>query len=284
MAYAKLNDVAYTELRTGLIETKGSLLQTYLLKMTRETGTFLEYMGMKPLLTGIKGDPIPLHEGKLTQDEYKHLPPTVEKELYGKWDAFTPALACHTSLWGKATLDHIRAGKIESYYLASNTRGECGLKRIDKALAGDNKKAIDDVVRTILRQMGGLPEARGIRSVYADCPFARAWWRVHIVNEVCDATGDDAKKIHKLLNQSQTIWERLILLTVSRNSVLGDSNIRSALISELANSQYKITGDHITDLTRLIGRQQALRELGILKISELKTMMQKDFFPRVFGK
>ena len=79
MAYAKLNDVEYTRFQHDLLAIKGSGLQKNLLEMARKTDTFLQCM--EPLLSGVKGDSIPLHENKLTQDEFKHLPIAVEKEL-----------------------------------------------------------------------------------------------------------------------------------------------------------------------------------------------------------
>ena len=37
-----------------------------------------------------------------------------------------------------------------------------------------HRKTSTACVRTVLRRLGGLPEVRGNRSVYVDCPFARA--------------------------------------------------------------------------------------------------------------
>ncbi|MCG8620742.1 MAG: hypothetical protein MJE68_01915 [Proteobacteria bacterium] len=281
MPYAQLDDAQYTTLRRTLLKGKGGEAQVELLEVARQSNTFLKYFETKVSIT--KGDTLPVYDGKLTQKEFKHLPPGREKDLCQTWTNFTPTEACRSSLWGKITLDHIKEGIIESYYLASTNQNECGLERIDNALAGGSEKAIDDVTRTILRQLGGLPEARGNKSVYVDCPFARAWWRVRIANEVHEADNSVAEsEIHKFLNQSP--WEKFIVLTVSRNSVLGDNRIRSALVSTLTNAPHaKITGDTIENLARLIGRKQAVTELAIFEIDELKTLMKGDLFPRVFG-
>ena len=64
-------------------------------------------------------------------------------------------------------------------------------ERIDRALmeTGDEQpKMMDRTVRAVLRRLGGLPEVRGARSVFVNCPFARAWWREHLVKQI--AQGD----------------------------------------------------------------------------------------------
>lgn len=282
VSHIELDAGEYATLRRTLLKEKGSEAQKALLGAVRQTDTFLEYINA--WIPTTKGEVLPIHKSQLTEDGFKHLSPNQEYDLHKRWQHLTPAVACRPSLWGKITLDHIKAGIIESHYLASTSQNENGLDRIDNALASGSKKTIDDVTRTILRQLGGLPEARGNRSVYVDCPFARAWWRVRIAKEVHEADNSVTQaKIHALLNQSQTIWEKFIVLSVSRNSVLGDNRIRSALVSALTNApQAKITGDTIETLARLIGRKQAIAELAIFNIEDLKTLMHTDLFPRVF--
>ena len=97
--------------------------------------------------------------------------------------------------WGCVTYRHIEAGRIESSFLAANGGGtSTGVQRIDLALGDTGERAaskLDGCVRTVLRRLGGLPEVRGNRSVYVNCPLARAWWRERLVREAAADAADD---------------------------------------------------------------------------------------------
>ncbi len=180
MQYEEFDGEAYTELRKDLLREKGSPLQCEFLEAVRQSGEFLEFM--KERVPVDRGEQLPLYEEELSEQVYKDPPQDVEKELYSAWRKVPPRTACRATFWAAVTMQHIEADKIRSSYLAANGASVgSGAQRIDLALAGREPKAIDACVRTVIRSMSGLPEARGNRSVYVDCPLARAWWRERLV-------------------------------------------------------------------------------------------------------
>lgn len=285
MRYSEFDEVKYSHFRKKLIKDKESEIQKNFLLITRNTSTFISHMINEIGIT--KGDEIQLYDGTLTENEFNELPFDIENSLFQSWKELTPAVACRSSFWAYVTFKHIEAGKLNSCYLSTNggsfSKGKC---KIDTVLAeGSN---IDSVVRTILRNLGGLPEARGNRSVYINCSFARAWWRGYISESVCKETNCDPEKIKQVLNKNKSYWEVLINLTVSKNSVLGDERIRSALISSLADQigvmdkAILFNTEKLKSLSRLIGTRQAIQELGILNVDDIKDMITTDLFPLVF--
>lgn len=285
MKYIEFDESNYSNFRKNLIKEKGNDVQKNFLKITRDTPTFINFM--KSELGISKGSEFPIYEGKLTENEFKELPTEIETCMFQLWKDLTPETACRSSFWAYVTFKHIEAGKIDSCYLATNGGNLSGGKcRIDTVLAEDSK--IDQVIRTILRYLGGLPEARGNRSVYSNCSFARAWWRGYISESVCKETNSDPDKINQVLNKDRSYWELLINLTVSNNSVLGDERVRSALISSLADKvgvmdkDTLFNTDNLKSLSRLIGTRQAIQELGILSADQIKNMITTDLFPIVF--
>lgn len=286
MKYSEFDEAKYSNFRKNLIKEKENDVQKNFLNIVRDTPTFIDYM--KNEIGISKGDEVPLYESKLTENEFKELPTDIENSLFQAWIDLTPQTACRSSFWAYVTFKHIEAGKIDSCYLATNGGNLSGGKcRIDTVLAENSN--IDPVVRTILRYLGGLPEARGRRSVYTDCSFARAWWRSYYSQNVCKETNSDPLKINQVLNKDKTCWEVLINLTVSRNSVLGDERVRSALISSLADQigvmdkAILFNTEKLGLLSRLIGTRQAIQELGILSVGDIKDMISTDLFPIVFS-
>ena len=159
MEYKELDDTKYSELRSELIDKKGSDKQLEFLEVVKDNKAFIEYI--EDYDSTEDGKELKLCE-KLTEFEFKEPTKEVENELYDKWD-ITPAQACRTTFWGKVTLEHIKNERINAYYLAANGGTlPGGLERIDEALKSGDTKKIDSIVRTVIRRMSGLPEARGI--------------------------------------------------------------------------------------------------------------------------
>ena len=127
-----------------------------------------------------------------------------------------------------------------------------------------------------MRNLSGLPEARGNRSVYVDCPFARAWWRQRLVTRVLghgDTVPNSAVRYVVRINKG--CWERLTTLIVSRNSVFGSDIVQDALVASLAkfldaepDSPLR-TQQHLGAALRRMSAVTAGRELGILDFAEL---------------
>ena len=279
MDYLEFNDSDYTELRKKLLK-KGLELQKGLLEATKDSKSFIHWIERR-VNSESEGKEFELWPDKLSEAEYKKPPGSVGKKLFETWKELTPVQASHETFWGYVTLEHIKQGIIESSYLAAkDNNSRSGLGRIELALSTGQE--IDDVVRTILRQLGGLPEARGSKSVYVNCPFARAWWRGYVARQVCRETGADFNKIFTTLGgSSQEFWERLITLIVSRNSVLGDTKVRSTLIWTLSEREEVKTAKTLTRITKQIGIQSALRELGVFEVGELKEQVMEPTISRV---
>ena len=285
MVYLEFNDGDYTKLRKSLIKKEGSHMQKEFLRAVKDNITFLAYMDTCVAIEDLQGNKkFDLISDQLTEAEFKEPPKMVEKVLCDLWQDLTPAQASRETFWGYVTLEHIRSGVIDASFLAANGGSlPGGLARIDKVLNTNEEKSIDDAVRTVLRRLGGLPEARGPRSVYVNCPFARVWWQGWIANEVCEHPSADLEKVKKTLAQTQTYWEKLIQMIVSRNSVLGDTKIRTALIwalSESIDDEEKQSLYMIKTLERIIrqiGIRCAWQELGVFSIDELKTIIEENF-------
>ena len=221
----------------------------------------------------------------MSEAEFGNPPSDTERRLFEMWRGLTPRIACRTEFWGRVTYRHIEEGRIESAFLAANGAGNVsGAQRIDAALKATGDEAtllLDKCVRTVLRRLGGLPEARGNRSVYVNCPLARAWWRERLVAEVATNEGEGLKReIRAVVHpDSQQYWEDLVTFVVSRNSVFGSVAVRNILIRTLAKVLEKTpssplrTTDELKRVCRSVSSIQASFELSVVPPEDVKTMM-----------
>ena len=279
-AVKELMDADYTRLRRSLLREKGSDRQKEFLEKVRETSQFLDYVSGLPAVGSLDVDLAPY---PMTESEFKDPPADTERELYMSWSALTPSVACRSTFWACLTLEHIRNGYLQSVYLAANGGNlPGGAERIDFALddkTSQGPQRIDSCVRTVLRRLGGLPEIRGNRSVYVDCPFARAWWRERMVEQVARDDEEIAAQVRAVIRISQTYWEKLVDRIVFRNSTFGSANIRSAFLRALAQLVDHDPGSGLRSssaLQRICRRAtayQGSRELSILDDDELDVLM-----------
>ena len=276
----ELSDTDYSKFRKELLRVKGSYRQKRFLESVRDTAAFLDHVSSIPT-DGTVGPA--LAPERMTESEYKDPPASTEQTLYTSWSALPPAVACRSTFWAKLTIEHIKAGRIQSVYLAANGGNlPGGAERIDFVLddtTGQGPKRIDDCVRTVLRRLGGLPEVRGNRSVYVDCPFARAWWRERMVNQAASGNTQMTAVVRAVIRTNQTYWEKLIDRIVFRNSTFGSENIRNAFLRALAlfvqsNPASELTSSpELQRLCRRVATYQGSRELSILSDSELDALM-----------
>ena len=278
--FVELSDVEYTRLRKVLLRTKGSDAQRDFLEDVRDTDAFLERMTKIPITGTATAPVIP---DPLTESEFKEPALLIERTLHETWAALTPATACRSTFWARVTLDHLQSGRIQSSYLAANGGSRPGgLERIDHVLADTSDSAprlIDLCVRTVLRRLGGLPEVRGNRSVYVDCPFARAWWRERWVNDACRGDPEFARHLRTVVRTSQNYWEKFVDRVVFRNSTFGDENLRSAFLRALAevardSPETKLRTKAMQRLCRRATTYQGRLELSILDDGELDALMR----------
>ena len=278
--FREFDDASFTRFRRKLLRKKGAPEQRGFLQVVRDDEEFLRVVRNSVGTDGSR-DPY-LCPNVLTESEFKQPPASTEADLYRVWLSLTPRVACRTTFWANLTCYHIENGRIRATYLAANgISGATGAERIDRVLKDESESAakpIDDCVRTVLRRLGGLPD-RGNRSVYADCPFARAWWRERLVNEVSIGDADLADDIREVTRVNQTYWEELVVLVVSRNSVLGSHEVRNTFIRSLAdlfvreNETPLRKAKKLRAACRMIGTIQASRELSVLEEGELRALM-----------
>ena len=284
--YTHLDAGQYTTLRKELLRRRGSGLQQNFIEAALSNRNFIDFVRKR--VNSKEGVDIPDLKEKLTENEYKDPPDDTEDMIYDAWKMIPPEYTCNVSFWGEVTLSHIENGCIDAYFLAANGGSLPGGKeRIDKSLSSrGDKKEVDACVRTILRRMSGLPEARGNKTQYVDCPFGRAWWRKHLLEEIVEATNMPSDKFRAILHLSQTYWENLVSLVVSRNSILGSAKVRYALIWVLAdilaedpNSKILQTSA-LARLCRLLGVRCAWQELGIFELVEIKRLIEDEILPQ----
>ncbi len=283
MSFEQFEGSSYTTFCKTLIRRQGSAEQEDFLGSLRSRDMFIAWFSEKVQM--IEGSPLPTLDTPLTENEYKVPPRDTEEQVFAQWPDLKPADACKATFWGIVTFRHIAEDIIKPFYLAANGGNlSGGCERIDRVLKEADAQEIDKTVRTALRRFSGLREARGHRSVYVDCPFARAWWRQYLANEVCVNTNANKKKVIAVFRETQTYWEKLIGSIVSQNSRLGDSKVRNALIwvlSEQINDKSKsaiFTGSALTAVINQIGIQSAWQELAVFSVVELKEMFENKFF------
>lgn len=278
--YREFVDSDYTRLRKRLLVEKGSHRQAEFLEATKCSSDFVSYFSGRVDTRGsfdVDVDSVPM-----TESEFTAPPSDTEARIYRVWSGVSPRVACRTTFWAAVTSRHIREKRIESVYLAangSNTIG--GAARIDKALDSSGQKrakVLDDCVRTILRRLSGIPEQRGKRTVYVDCPFARAWWREWLVAQVSRDDGDLARQVRAVLRINQTYWEKIVDRIVSRNSTFGSRRVRSAFLVALADMVDDPTSalrqpKELIRACRRVAAYQATRELSVLSEEELSEVM-----------
>ena len=280
-AVKELTDADYTRLRRSLLREKGSDRQMEFLEKVRYTAQFLDYVSGLPTVGSLEVDLAPY---PMTESEFKDPPADTERELYVSWAALRPSVACRSTFWACLTLEHIRNGYLQSVYLAANGGNlPGGAERIDFALddrTSQGPQKIDSCVRAVLRRLGGLPEVRGNRSVYVDCPLARAWWRERMVEQVARGDEEVAAQVRAVIRISQTYWEKLVDRIVFRNTTFGSVNIRNAFLRALAqilDHDPKSGLSSSSALQRICRRAtayQGSRELSILDDDELDVLMQ----------
>ena len=281
--YREFDDAGFSRFRRKLLRARGGPEQRDFLRAVHDDGEFLRAIRSEVITQGSE-DPA-LGPDTLTESEFKQPPATTEAGLYGAWSSLTPRIACRTTFWANLTCRHIERGRIHATYLAANGGPSAGgAERIDRVLQGSGDNAatqIDRCVRTVFRRLGGLPEARGNKSVYVDCPLARAWWRERLVNEVSKGNPECAEDVREVTRVNQTYWEELVVLVVSRNSVLGSQEVRDKFVLSLADLMAKEPhtpmriAKNLRAACRMVGAIQASRELSVLEEGELRTLMDQ---------
>lgn len=171
----------------------------------------------------------------LTGQEVANPPLETEQRHYSLLEDLPPRLAALPSFWTSYQLEMVRRELIDPADFATpiSSTSETGRARLQKAIRRSKRNLLDQCTRTILRQLGGLPEVRGYVTVFVDCRLSRAWWRGHISCQVAADMKLDVDSIWAHLRLADATWEQLQQHTVRRLTVVGDRNVRSAAIARL---------------------------------------------------
>ncbi len=280
--WKQLDDEKWSNYRAKLLREKGGRGQQRFLEAVRDGDAFVREMDRISVI----GDRNPdLYPSRLSEAQFKNPPCDTEARMYDLWKELPPAVASRTSFWTNFTVEHVRSRLVEPSYLASNgVSSQTGAERIDRALSRNDPKPevrMDDCVRSILRQMGGLPHVRGNRSVFVDCPFARAWWRERLLRQAEESSGIEKTRIGKMLRESKGHWEWFVSAMVSKNPVFGMSVVQNAVAASLARllpqspEERPPSKDFVRDVCQSMCFIGGSRELGVLEFAELRQMTDK---------
>ena len=275
---------AFTALRGRLLGEKGGEYQREFLSVAKDAASFIEFMDDEVPMT--KGKQVTVFKYPLTEQSFKDMTADQEQAAFACWQDVSPRVACRVSFWAEVTIQHLKAGVVrEAFWLAANGgRNESGEERIDRALQAEDDegaKLVDDCVRTILRRMSGLPSARGNRSVFVNPSFGRAWWRERLVDRMAARDGSESRTaLSNVVRASQQYWENLVMLIVSRSSVLGSVDVQDAFIGALAKHLRTDKGsplwsaNSLKPLLRRFSNIAASRELGVLEFAEIGSIAE----------
>ena len=149
---------------------------------------------------------------------------TETRETFYILKKLPPRLAALPSFWTSYQVEMVRRGLIDSADLATQLSAslESGRSRLQKAIRRSKKTLLDSCTRTILRQLGGLPEERGHVSVFVDCRLSRSWWRGYLSHQVAEDMHLDVDSIWNFLRLATAPWDELQQYTVKRLTVVAD--------------------------------------------------------------
>ena len=277
--WKQLDDEKWSKRRAELLGVKGGPEQEWFLEAARDGEAFVREMDRIPVIGERSPD---LYPSRLSEAQFKNSPDGTEARMYDLWKELPPAVASRTSFWTNFTMEHVRSELIEASYLASNgVSSQTGAERIDRALSRSDPKPdvrMDDCVRSVLRQLGGLPHVRGNRSVLVDCPFARAWWRERLLRSAEQSSETPKAKIGETLRASKGHWEWFVSAMVSKNPVFGMSVVQNAVAASLARllprspEERPPPKEAVRDVCQAMCFLGSSRELGVLEFDELLHM------------
>ncbi len=284
MTFKRYNSASLTKFRKELIKEKGGSYQKILLENARdyENDAFVSWLDEQIVHHGngitepIEGDTdIALPDIPPKFSAYEFINPTIDtiNNWFSVWKVLHVSDAANSSVWAYIARQMIAKEKLCSYDLMINTgKGDefSGRSKIDNALNAsgeERQKAMDKCVRNFLRHLCGLHEARSTRTIYQDCPFARAWWQCHIAESV---ENTDNQKIISLFHEKKRVWRHLSDKMAAQLTVLGDKNIRNGIIMFLKNKDAYHQEKPLKDLLTRVGIMTTWCALGYFPPEQVK--------------
>lgn len=210
-----------------------------------------------------RGEKPPVTALPLSEREFIDPPWSTECAISDTWSGLPASMAARPETWTRINVEMIEQGRIRSSYLAADGNGDSGRTRIAQALKGTDPERVDRCVRSVLRRLGGVVEARANRTAFLDCPLAKAWWRHRYSQEAHERFGRDSVEVLSAALRPAFRWEALVEAMVSKLTVIGDSAIRPAVVQCLADGAGG-TRREVTEMLRWIGRRSTVQALGAL--------------------
>ena len=207
----------------------------------------------------------------MTGQEIANPPFDTEQYNYNMLRNLPPRFAALPSFWTSYQLQMVRLGLIDPADLATSIQStaETGRARLQKAIRRKKVNLLDACTRTVLRQLGGLPEERGYVTTFVDCRMSRSWWRGHISNQVSEDLNVNLDNVWAHLRVPSATWDEIQQHTVKRLTVIGDRRIRSAVVgrlmeSDLENDPNKLRRVRVQGFLAQVGVRCAHQTLGLL--------------------
>jgi len=222
------------------------------------------------------GNTPPITEYALSEREFLDPPWSTERAVAQTWSGLPVRLAARPETWTRIHIEMIQKERIRSSYLAGSGSVISGKARIQIALKTNSPKQIDDCVRTIFRRLGGVIADRANRTVFLDCPLARAWWRHRYAEEAHRTFG--AESIQSISAALRLVyrWSQLIEAMVSKRTIIGDLAIRPAIVQALTQGAANSDRD-MKDMLDFIGRQSTVQALGFLGPEYVFKLIEEQF-------
>lgn len=253
---------------------RGGQKQREFLRLAAEDETefcdFVKAWGLR------QGKPPPVTGNPLSERELVDPPWSTEREIAVTWAGIPVSLAARPETWTRIHIEMIEQGLIKSSYLAASGNGESGRGRIAQALNGDDAQLVDECVRTILRRLGGVIEARANRTSFLDCPLGRAWWRNRYATEAYNCFGRHSVEDLSAALRPRFRWEALVEAMVSKLTVIGDSAVRPAVVQCLADGAGN-TSREVKDVLGWLGRRTTVQALGALGPDYVRRLVAEQF-------
>lgn len=229
-----------------------------------------------------RGETPPVTERRLTEKEFVDPPWSTECVIASTWGELPAGLAARPETWVRINLEMVEQGRIKSSYLAADGNGESGRARITQALKGQDPQKIDGCVRAVFRRFGGVISDRANRTAFIDCPMAKAWWRHRYAEETHRTFNRGSVEELSDALRARFRWEPLVEAMISKLTVVGDMDIRPALVQCLADGVGK-TGDEVKDVLGWIGRRSTVQALGAMGPERVLDMVAEEFLGSPVG-
>ena len=278
----RYDSIALRNFRRKAITEKGDDFQKEILTCILDSENFPPWLDEK-INQPTEGDDIVFPSGcrRLCTKEYIEFPETTMRMYYSEWQDIPLSDAATPGFWAYVTRQAVVEHKIASHDLVLSSKesqpdDSAGRSKIEEALeSADDIRSdkMDKLIRNFLRNLCGLHEVRSARSLYQDCPFARAWWQCHVGHKA--SPNDWYDRILPMLRE-KPVWEIMSDRMVSGLAVIGDINIRNGVILYLLEQKER-KKDDIRDLLARVGVMSGWCALGSFSAEEIKGKIPELF-------